>query len=310
MPDYRGKECYECQEKFTALRRRHHCRICGQIFCSRCCNQEIPGRFLGYMGNLRLCNYCCNAVTVFLEKESGTKQSENRELVPAGALLSPDAASQSSVAVISSSNSTAWPGLHSAGGKKAASAREPALSSLSVQELIVDAPECLTKSADPSPPDEWEPDWVKNIEVNSTADSSFGSDSFSRRTHSEADRDDVDLEDGGVRASPVRSTKGSTPIRVQSRESSDGRPIAYSVPVMPLFPSESLPRATVSPQPSLDRKSESGSVCSAADSHQDFDQLFEQKALRLLEYLLMRDHLHLDSWKAVLWPLIKKVGFL
>ncbi|OBS80538.1 hypothetical protein A6R68_21255, partial [Neotoma lepida] len=52
------KECYDCSEKFTTFRRRHHCRLCGQIFCSRCCNQEIPGKFMGYTGDLRACTYC------------------------------------------------------------------------------------------------------------------------------------------------------------------------------------------------------------------------------------------------------------
>lgn len=50
MPDSQCKECYDCSEKFTTFRRRHHCRLCGQIFCSRCCNQEIPGKFMGYTG--------------------------------------------------------------------------------------------------------------------------------------------------------------------------------------------------------------------------------------------------------------------
>lgn len=50
MPDSQCKECYDCNEKFTTFRRRHHCRLCGQIFCSRCCNQEIPGKFMGYTG--------------------------------------------------------------------------------------------------------------------------------------------------------------------------------------------------------------------------------------------------------------------
>uniref|UniRef100_A0A670HSH7 1-phosphatidylinositol-3-phosphate 5-kinase n=1 Tax=Podarcis muralis TaxID=64176 RepID=A0A670HSH7_PODMU len=38
--------------------KEHHCRLCGQIFCSRCCNQEIPGKFMGYTGDLRACTYC------------------------------------------------------------------------------------------------------------------------------------------------------------------------------------------------------------------------------------------------------------
>uniref|UniRef100_A0A8C5PUL5 1-phosphatidylinositol 3-phosphate 5-kinase n=1 Tax=Leptobrachium leishanense TaxID=445787 RepID=A0A8C5PUL5_9ANUR len=58
MPDSQCKECYDCGEKFTTFRRRHHCRLCGQIFCSRCCNQEIPGKFMGYTGDLRACTYC------------------------------------------------------------------------------------------------------------------------------------------------------------------------------------------------------------------------------------------------------------
>ncbi len=51
MPDGNCKECYECGDKFNTFRRRHHCRICGQIFCSRCCNQEVPGNIMGYTGN-------------------------------------------------------------------------------------------------------------------------------------------------------------------------------------------------------------------------------------------------------------------
>ncbi|VDM14508.1 unnamed protein product, partial [Wuchereria bancrofti] len=41
MPDSSGRECYECQERFTAFRRRHHCRLCGQIFCSKCCESKL-----------------------------------------------------------------------------------------------------------------------------------------------------------------------------------------------------------------------------------------------------------------------------
>lgn len=46
MPDDISRECYECATRFSALRRRHHCRVCGQIFCSRCCSQRVPGSLL------------------------------------------------------------------------------------------------------------------------------------------------------------------------------------------------------------------------------------------------------------------------
>ncbi|VDM63941.1 unnamed protein product [Angiostrongylus costaricensis] len=47
MPDSTGKECYQCEERFSTFRRRHHCRLCGQIFCARCCNIHMPGSSLG-----------------------------------------------------------------------------------------------------------------------------------------------------------------------------------------------------------------------------------------------------------------------
>lgn len=86
MPDSNCRECYECGDRFNTFRRRHHCRICGQIFCSRCCNQEVPGSIMGYTGKeshefspaimdfqpretfllhtgfLRVCTYCCRVV--------------------------------------------------------------------------------------------------------------------------------------------------------------------------------------------------------------------------------------------------------
>ncbi|KAK6053954.1 FYVE zinc finger [Cooperia oncophora] len=47
MPDSTGKECYQCEERFSTFRRRHHCRLCGQIFCAKCCNIHVPGSALG-----------------------------------------------------------------------------------------------------------------------------------------------------------------------------------------------------------------------------------------------------------------------
>lgn len=67
MPDSVSKECYDCGEKFTTFRRRHHCRVCGQIFCSRCCNQEIPGKIMGCTGDLRVCTYCGKVVLSYLQ---------------------------------------------------------------------------------------------------------------------------------------------------------------------------------------------------------------------------------------------------
>ncbi|XP_077997927.1 1-phosphatidylinositol 3-phosphate 5-kinase-like [Glandiceps talaboti] len=80
MPDSNCKECYDCGDKFTTFRRRHHCRVCGQIFCSRCCNQEVPGKFMGYSGNLRVCTYCCKVVLSYAQSADGTLKALQEDL--------------------------------------------------------------------------------------------------------------------------------------------------------------------------------------------------------------------------------------
>ncbi|KAF9029974.1 hypothetical protein BDZ89DRAFT_1101417 [Hymenopellis radicata] len=58
MDDENCKECYDCKSIFTTWRRKHHCRICGQIFCSRCASNIIKGSRFGQDGMVRVCNLC------------------------------------------------------------------------------------------------------------------------------------------------------------------------------------------------------------------------------------------------------------
>ena len=43
-----GIQCYHCSKLFTLFRRKHHCRICGRIFCYDCCNifKVIPNNMI------------------------------------------------------------------------------------------------------------------------------------------------------------------------------------------------------------------------------------------------------------------------
>ncbi|KAJ2955477.1 hypothetical protein NQZ79_g8517 [Umbelopsis isabellina] len=58
MPDENCKECYTCRKSFTFLRRKHHCRICGQIFCAKCASHIISGKQFKQKGEVRVCNFC------------------------------------------------------------------------------------------------------------------------------------------------------------------------------------------------------------------------------------------------------------
>ncbi|KXS20835.1 hypothetical protein M427DRAFT_119374 [Gonapodya prolifera JEL478] len=58
MKDETAKECSACNLPFNILRRRHHCRICGRIFCNSCASTIISGERFGYNGSMRVCDYC------------------------------------------------------------------------------------------------------------------------------------------------------------------------------------------------------------------------------------------------------------
>ncbi|GFY40745.1 lateral signaling target protein 2 homolog [Trichonephila inaurata madagascariensis] len=58
MPDELSSNCMACKVQFTILRRRHHCRNCGKIFCSRCSSNSIPLPQFGHLKPVRVCNHC------------------------------------------------------------------------------------------------------------------------------------------------------------------------------------------------------------------------------------------------------------
>lgn len=80
MPDSNSKECHDCGYKFSTIRRKHHCRICGQIFCNRCCSKKIDGDQIGYQHGTRVrcCNYCHKMVSGYLRNKR--PDSESNEL--------------------------------------------------------------------------------------------------------------------------------------------------------------------------------------------------------------------------------------
>ncbi|KZT04073.1 uncharacterized protein LAESUDRAFT_738031 [Laetiporus sulphureus 93-53] len=63
MNDELCTECYNCKSMFAAWRRKHHCRISRQIFCSRCASNIIKGARFGHNGMVRVCNLCLEKLT-------------------------------------------------------------------------------------------------------------------------------------------------------------------------------------------------------------------------------------------------------
>ncbi|GAU16793.1 hypothetical protein TSUD_200360 [Trifolium subterraneum] len=106
MPDQSCRVCYDCDSQFTVFNRRHHCRICGRVFCAKCTANFIPaspheannGR--GDSERIRVCNYCFKP----WEEGVGAVDSATPSATP---LLSPSPSSTSLVSSKSSSSSTA-----------------------------------------------------------------------------------------------------------------------------------------------------------------------------------------------------------
>ena len=71
MPDQLCKQCYSCELPFTVFRRRHHCRLCGQVFCNACSAHFVPN------STIRVCHLCHEQV-----QETQQQQQQGRLVVP------------------------------------------------------------------------------------------------------------------------------------------------------------------------------------------------------------------------------------
>ncbi|CAJ2650041.1 unnamed protein product [Trifolium pratense] len=109
MPDQSCRVCYDCDSQFTVFNRRHHCRICGRVFCAKCTANFIPA-FPHEANNgcenserIRVCNYC------FKPWEKGVAAVDNAT-PSATPLLSPSPSSTSLVSSKSSHSSSSTAG--------------------------------------------------------------------------------------------------------------------------------------------------------------------------------------------------------
>ncbi|KAF6776255.1 hypothetical protein AHF37_04296, partial [Paragonimus kellicotti] len=73
MTDESCRQCFECACRFTPIRRKHHCRVCGRIFCHQCSNKFIEGQQIGMSGLQRVCNYCAYSLPSASHTASATQ---------------------------------------------------------------------------------------------------------------------------------------------------------------------------------------------------------------------------------------------
>mmetsp|Transcript_22930 Transcript_22930/g.25505 ORF Transcript_22930/g.25505 Transcript_22930/m.25505 type:complete len:242 (-) Transcript_22930:129-854(-) len=78
-PDSASNYCTKCKLEFTNVRRRHHCRLCGLLFCDDCSNRRIDIRVCNIRGG-RGCARCHIFLTrhiPLLKRESSFSRYED-----------------------------------------------------------------------------------------------------------------------------------------------------------------------------------------------------------------------------------------
>ncbi|XP_058005132.1 1-phosphatidylinositol-3-phosphate 5-kinase FAB1B isoform X2 [Hevea brasiliensis] len=109
MPDQSCRVCYECDSQFTIINRRHHCRLCGRVFCAKCTANSVPVPSSDprtpreELEKIRVCNYC------FKQWQQGIATFDNGTPVPNLDLSSsPSAASLASTKSSGTANSSTF----------------------------------------------------------------------------------------------------------------------------------------------------------------------------------------------------------
>ena len=69
--------CRKCNSRFNFFfRGKHHCRLCGDIFCNSCTRNRVPVPRWGYMTPVRVCDQCSVQSNAGLLMDYGSMQSD------------------------------------------------------------------------------------------------------------------------------------------------------------------------------------------------------------------------------------------
>jgi len=79
-PDWaEGEVCHRCRVEFGLVTRQHHCRACGQVFCSKCSSKACHLPKFGIEKEVRVCDSCYE---IHGPKDSGAKSEGGQDLPP------------------------------------------------------------------------------------------------------------------------------------------------------------------------------------------------------------------------------------
>jgi growth factor-regulated tyrosine kinase substrate len=83
--------CFRCRAEFTTMRRRHHCRACGQIFCHSCSSKTSPIPKFGIEKEVRVCDTCFDKINrnTSTSNPPGGSSSNSEDQLPIEYLNSP-----------------------------------------------------------------------------------------------------------------------------------------------------------------------------------------------------------------------------
>ena len=62
--------CNSCGQSFNLIRRRHHCRNCGHIYCNQCSSHYVPLKQFGYNRPVRVCDLCFRSYPIHADHQS------------------------------------------------------------------------------------------------------------------------------------------------------------------------------------------------------------------------------------------------
>ncbi|XP_064208297.1 myotubularin-related protein 4 isoform X2 [Anguilla rostrata] len=75
VPDHMASHCFSCDCEFWIVKRRHHCRNCGNVFCKDCCHLKLPIPDQQLYDPVLVCNSCHELLL-----ESRTREMRSQQL--------------------------------------------------------------------------------------------------------------------------------------------------------------------------------------------------------------------------------------